>query len=84
MRFFEYGPNGIEDHQLDTWAEARSPKGEATTLAVIDSGETASYWTTVEIAEPVWAVVYTAFVHSEQGEIWKQVGMVRNSPEKPK
>jgi hypothetical protein len=79
MRVQLYGPNGVEDRVYDSWSEARSPKGEGGTLAVIDSGEAASFWTELNVPDTVWAVFYTAFVHSERGEIWKQVSVVKNN-----
>lgn len=79
MRVQLYGPNGVEDRVYDSWSEARSPTGEHGTLAVIDSGETASFWTELEVPDAVWVVFYTAFIHSERGEIWKQVSVVKNS-----
>jgi hypothetical protein len=79
MRAQLYGPNGVENRVYDSWAEARSPKGEHGTLAVIDSGETASFWTELDVSDAVWAVFYTAFIHSDRGEIWKQVSVVKNN-----
>jgi hypothetical protein len=78
MRVHEFGPDGVNDRVIDSWYEAQSPKGEGATLAVIDSGETASFWTKIEVADRLWVVFYTAFVHSEQ-QIWKQVTVVKNS-----
>jgi hypothetical protein len=78
MRIDEYGPDGVNQRVIDSWSEAQSPKGEDRTLAVVDSGETASFWTEVEVAAGIWVVFYTAFVHSQQGEIWKQVAVVKN------
>jgi hypothetical protein len=77
IRIDEYGPKGVTKHLIEAWSEAHSPRGTGPTLPVIDSGETASFWTTEEVAESAWAVFYTAFVHS-QGEVWKQVAVVRN------
>jgi hypothetical protein len=78
MRIDEYGPDGVHRRVIDSWSEAQSPRGEGATLAVIDSGETASFWTEIEVSEEMWAVFYTAFVHSSQGEIWKQVTVAQN------
>jgi hypothetical protein len=72
------GPNGEKIDVLDSWSIAKSPRGEAGTVAVIDSGETAPFWTDLAIPTEVWAVFYTAFVHSAGGEIWKKVIVVRN------
>ncbi|HXZ41395.1 MAG TPA: hypothetical protein VEG68_11705 [Terriglobales bacterium] len=79
IRVDEYGPNGVSQRFIESWSEAQSPKGEAGTLPVIDSGETAPFWTDIEVPDSVWAVFYTAFVHSEQGDIWKQVTCVQNT-----
>lgn len=79
IRVDEYGPNGVSQKFMESWSEAQSPKGEVGTLPVIDSGETAPFWTAIEVPDTVWAVFYTAFVHSEQGEIWKQAACVKNT-----
>ena len=79
IRIDEYGPNGVNQRFIDSWSEAHSPRGADRTLHVVDSGETGSFWTTEEVPEDTWVLIYTAFVHS-QGEIWKQVAVVRNDP----
>ena len=78
IRIDAYGPVGINKRLVNSWSEAHSPTGDSPgTLHVVDSGETASFWTTEEFPTDTWVVVYTAFVHS-QGETWKQVAVVRN------
>ena len=79
IRVDEYGPDGVTTLSLDSWAEATSPKDEIGTLPAIDPGETAPFWVDIDVPENVWTVFYTAFVHSEQGEIWKQVACVKNA-----
>lgn len=78
LAIVESGPDGERERVLDKWSEVKSPKGESGTAAVIDSGETAPFWTAIEVAESTWAVFYTAFVHSDAGEIWKRVSVVKN------
>jgi len=78
MRIDEHGPDGVQRRVIDSWSEAQSPKGEGAMLAVIDSGGTASFWTEIEVSDEIPAVFYTAFVHSHQGEIWKQVTVAQN------
>ena len=80
----QHGPNGEKAEVLDSWSIARSPRGEAGTVAVIDSGETAPFWTDLEFSSDIWAVFYTAFVHSGEGEIWKKVMAVRNKVDEKK
>ncbi len=80
----EHGPDGEKRRVLDSWSTAHSPRGEIGTAPVIDSGETAPFWTDIEVPDSVWAVFYTAFVHSEGGEIWKKVTVVKNTVDEGK
>lgn len=78
LKMYQYGPDGSTETTFEHWSEAKSPKAHGESLAVIDSGESASFWADTEVAAKTWAVVYTAFVHADSGDIWKQVAVVKN------
>lgn len=48
IRIDEYVPNGVNHRLIDSWSEAHSPRGTGRTLNVVNSRETASFWTMEE------------------------------------
>jgi hypothetical protein len=79
IRVYEYGPHGMSSRTWNNWTAATSPLGETSTMSVVDSGETVSFVSHEEVPDSIWAVVYTVFVHSDRGEIWKHCAVVANS-----
>jgi hypothetical protein len=81
VTLYEYGPDGTSSRTWDNWNEARSPIGESNTVSVIDSGETISFVSHTEVPRSSWAVIYSVFIHSDEGQIWKHCAIVPNMPQ---
>lgn len=84
IKVYEQGPKGTHYEVWDKWGESLLPEGEAEMLAVIDSGEIASFINQHRVNKDIWAVSYSAFVKSHSGEVWKQSITVANKADIPK
>jgi len=64
-----HGPKEIQERrEINDWWEEET--GGQQTAAVIDPGETVSFFAQQHVPEQAWAVTYTAALRADIGDIW--------------
>ena len=82
IKIYEQGPGGTTSQIWDNWLESAIPDNEEEMLAVIDSGESASFFNQHRVRKDIWGVHYAAFIRSHSGDVWKQSVTIANKPDK--
>jgi hypothetical protein len=73
------GPKSEDTVFIDTWHEGMDVNDGVKRVAVVDSGETVSFFTTQEVRNSVWAVNYFANTSCSSGDLWKCTVTIPNT-----